>query len=395
MNGRDTPVHGGAKHVELYWKAVSALRSAWEALGDPGLLTPGPVPDLESIDAELAATQHRLREYFTGPDTVPDGQRLLAIGRGLAQISDIRYEIRGHVLGERLRRIEQLDAAIAVLHRERTTAGLLERVCPVVADYCEFDRVLLSRVDRSTWQPWRSYARVARDTEERFRMWLRTAPQIRLRHLMPEADIARRGRAALINAADPLAGVPHELMAAAGLTTYVAVPLTAGTRVIGFLHADRADRDVVAADRDVLTSFVGRFDRLFEHIALVERLAGQRDRLRDSMRATQTLLDEYGEADIELDSIVSDSISADAPASRPEHDELSSLTAREREVLALLATGATNARIADTLVITGETVKFHVKGILRKLRVENRAEAATLYLRLTIGAPRGQSAISS
>ena len=58
------------------------------------------------------------------------------------------------------------------------------------------------------------------------------------------------------------------------------------------------------------------------------------------------------------------------------------LTKRELEVLRLLAEGSTNKAIADTLVISSGTVKFHVNGILRKLRAANRAEAVSRYLRL-------------
>ena len=49
-----------------------------------------------------------------------------------------------------------------------------------------------------------------------------------------------------------------------------------------------------------------------------------------------------------------------------------------------MATGATNGRIAEQLVITDGTVKSHVKRILRKLRAANRAEAIARYLRLTM-----------
>jgi DNA-binding NarL/FixJ family response regulator len=58
------------------------------------------------------------------------------------------------------------------------------------------------------------------------------------------------------------------------------------------------------------------------------------------------------------------------------------LTRRELEVLRLLAEGATNRAIADALVISGGTVKFHVNSILRKLHAANRAEAVSRYLRL-------------
>ena len=51
------------------------------------------------------------------------------------------------------------------------------------------------------------------------------------------------------------------------------------------------------------------------------------------------------------------------------------LSAREREVLALLATGQPNRTIADQLVITVDTVKRHVSHVFEKLGVENRTQA--------------------
>lgn len=52
------------------------------------------------------------------------------------------------------------------------------------------------------------------------------------------------------------------------------------------------------------------------------------------------------------------------------------LTARELEVLNLLAAGASNKRIAASLAIAESTVKNHVNNILAKLQVRNRTEAA-------------------
>ena len=60
------------------------------------------------------------------------------------------------------------------------------------------------------------------------------------------------------------------------------------------------------------------------------------------------------------------------------------LTAREREVMELVSTGATNSEIGAALVISESTVKSHVKHILRKLRAANRAEAVARYFRLTL-----------
>jgi LuxR family transcriptional regulator, maltose regulon positive regulatory protein len=53
------------------------------------------------------------------------------------------------------------------------------------------------------------------------------------------------------------------------------------------------------------------------------------------------------------------------------------LSAREREVLLLLATGASNQAIAEQLVIAPNTVKRHVKHILAKLGITNRTQAVT------------------
>jgi DNA-binding NarL/FixJ family response regulator len=55
--------------------------------------------------------------------------------------------------------------------------------------------------------------------------------------------------------------------------------------------------------------------------------------------------------------------------------ELDSLTAREREVLLALATGASNAELATRLFVSEETIRTHVKRVLHKLALRDRAQA--------------------
>ncbi|GER80162.1 MAG: Transcriptional regulatory protein LiaR [Anaerolineales bacterium] len=65
-----------------------------------------------------------------------------------------------------------------------------------------------------------------------------------------------------------------------------------------------------------------------------------------------------------------------APAENPGFD----LTVREREVLALMVEGLNNQQIAERLVVSVSTAKFHVSSILSKLNAASRTEAVSIAL---------------
>jgi DNA-binding NarL/FixJ family response regulator len=81
---------------------------------------------------------------------------------------------------------------------------------------------------------------------------------------------------------------------------------------------------------------------------------------------------------------------AQRPAAKPAGGkELADITEREREVLALVARGLSNAEIADLLVLSEGTVKTHIKRIFMKLNLRDRTQAVILAYDVGLVEPRG------
>jgi DNA-binding NarL/FixJ family response regulator len=72
--------------------------------------------------------------------------------------------------------------------------------------------------------------------------------------------------------------------------------------------------------------------------------------------------------------VVDPAVVAELLARRPARDPLAALSAREREVLALMAEGRSNHAIADRLVLTPRTVESHVRSIFTKLALPATAD---------------------
>ena len=106
--------------------------------------------------------------------------------------------------------------------------------------------------------------------------------------------------------------------------------------------------------------------------------AGERDEARTMLPEVWKAANMMGARGIEADAVRLGRrhrvpLPDDQPPSR-----LDILTAREREVLDVLAAGATNRTIAQRLFISEKTVSVHVTNVLAKLGVANRGEAAAL-----------------
>jgi DNA-binding NarL/FixJ family response regulator len=124
----------------------------------------------------------------------------------------------------------------------------------------------------------------------------------------------------------------------------------------------------------VLTSF-GEVERV--HAALSAGAAGyvlkdaEPEEVGVAIRAAA-----HGE--VHLDSAVARQLTRRMAAPRV---GLTALTAREREILALVAQGHSNRDIADRLVISERTARTHVSNVLSKLQLSSRTQAALLAIR--------------
>jgi DNA-binding NarL/FixJ family response regulator len=133
-------------------------------------------------------------------------------------------------------------------------------------------------------------------------------------------------------------------------------PAAAGTRILILTMFD-LDAYVFAALRAGATGFLLKDTAPAEMLRAVELVAAGDALL--SPAVTRRLIDEF----------------ARIPAASPRPaDELSTLTAREREVLTLVARGLTNAEVSDRLNVSPTTVKTHIGHLLTKLDMRTRAQ---------------------
>jgi DNA-binding NarL/FixJ family response regulator len=143
-----------------------------------------------------------------------------------------------------------------------------------------------------------------------------------------------------------------------------------GTRVIILTTYD-LDHYVYAAITAGASGFLLK-DVSPEHLVAAVRMVQSGDALL-APTITRRLIERFAERD-------------EAKASVP-HRDLSELTPRELEVLRLLATGLSNAELAERLFLSPTTVKTHIGRILSKLDLRDRVQAVVLAYETGLIAP--------
>jgi DNA-binding CsgD family transcriptional regulator len=246
------------------------------------------------------------------------------------------------------------------------------------------DRVLLSSISDGRLLPEVLHDSAQHRTEELVARMRQDA--VLVGYPLVEAEVVRRRRAQVVKATDRTR--PRAFADAMGWSDYVVAPVVLGGRVTGLFQADRRDPESSPDARDAaaLGSCAAYFALVYERAVLRQRLHEQRQEMGRIATWADVRTSELADRSITLtaEPLGSRDDTHATPPAGGENALRDLLTRRELDVLQLMVGGVTNAGIAKDLVLSEGTVKFHVKNILRKLHVANRAEATSRYLRLTL-----------
>ncbi len=292
-----------------------------------------------------------------------------------------------------------MQAVLAGLREVTAPGAMLARAPSMLCAGSRFTRAVLSVVRDATMVP--EAAHFVDDPQGALAVLAELqANPVALEHPLIENELLRRRRATIVLDAAVHPRVDRRTADLMRWRSYAAAPLVVGANVIGVIHADRGpELPLDVLDRDVLWEFATGLGQSYESASLRRTLRSERERMREFLEWCGARSGALTDAPITLarsepaaplpggapnDADVSEPLAGAGPsAGRDDRVVFSGLlTRRELDVLRLLAEGNKNRGIADELVLSEATVKFHVNSILRKLHAANRAEAVARYLAL-------------
>jgi DNA-binding CsgD family transcriptional regulator len=276
-----------------------------------------------------------------------------------------QVEARQARAGEHVDVVRSLTAGVRRMKKAGSLQGLGRQACTELCDVLGFDSALLSFVEDDGFVVEESDHGLGGPTVIARRDCAPERACIRLRDTVRTDDggmLAARGYQELL-----------------GSMHYLVAPVIAKSRVVALLHVGRrGDGGITASDIDVLDAFASAYSLLHERMLNTERVQQQRTSIaRAAARLTEEA-DRIAATAISFD--FEDDTRVESPTVAADSALAATLSDRERQVFERLVLGASNAEIAEELVITVETVKTHVKRILRKIGAINRSEAIALYL---------------
>lgn len=298
----------------------------------------------------------------------------------LISVLKVRCDLLDEDLSRRMRYMSEIHDAVGGL-RGLSPREMIYAAPLVLSREFGFARVMISTVRGSVWRPQHLYIDDQKlDSYSRpFLDFVRGA-HIQLADAPLETELIRKRCGALVPSPKDDKRTFKEIVNVSGCRGYIAAPITVQGRAIGMLHADRPDHEVAVTTEqlDQLEAFAECLAVAFESAVLKEKAAQQRAEVDNLCSDVDELLRRSARSAVW-------SVPGAMPRQRHDnhdrHDRpaVPSLTAREREIMSYVATGATNGQIARCLVISEGTVKSHLKHIARKLHTSSRAAAVAVF----------------
>jgi DNA-binding CsgD family transcriptional regulator len=290
-------------------------------------------------------------------------------------------------LPARLAACERVRDAVDSLAQLGPVSQLIDHCADEAAEAADLDRLLLSRIEHGALVVERLHLR-GEDDDDALLAALRESPA-QLSYPLLECELLRRRQGKLVDDLDRSQPNRYAFQATMDWQSYIAVPIVVDGAIAGFLHGDRTPGRAAPSqlEADALEHFAAGFALVFERAVLRRRLRDQRREIRRIATWADARTGELSEGTIDLSAERAEEQDrgAASPTLLTEGGDLGAqLTAREIDVLRLMADGMTNANIARALFVSQGTVKFHVKNILRKMQAANRADASSRYLRMTL-----------
>lgn len=369
-------VRADRRIVEVAWGHVHACL---EFLGPQA-----PLPSSE-LDGMLTNVRTRLEQFVTRSQITTD-QRLdacrllftihndqsalldLDVRRAVEALGEIR-----HVVGDLLESsTEELIAAIPI------------RMCHDLM----FGRAMISSVRSAVWMPRHLHIEDDDSPENDDFLSYVDGARIPLSHAPLETEIVRSRTPTMSERASNDKRTFKEIVAVAQSHGYVAAPIVSRGRVIGILHADRPHgrSEVSGGDLTVVSTLGECLSSVFERAILQERIQLSSEHVD---RVFGDIVSQFSDVATfpKQRATAGRTVPETGNAPTATGGGMGFLTPREREVLAHITTGATNAQIARSLVISEETVKSHLKQISKKLGTTTRSAAVARFAQLSHNSP--------
>ncbi|MDT5152660.1 MAG: hypothetical protein QOI01_4393 [Mycobacterium sp.] len=345
-------------------------------------IEPPTIADLRANPTAVESLLHRLVSLIGAESARHESdtgeQVLVAMGlEALALTWEWRQFRHRNIADQR----DKLHHSLIRLRALKTEDELFDQICEEACRASGAGRPLLARIDGECWIASRQFdPATPRDI----------TPASQDAHAQPVRTLAIESSVVNSRRCMRVAGGPHPEHPAPvrkllRRSPFTVAPIIVSGDVIGLVYAPESltTRWSPADVTGYLQIFIATVGHLLERAVMFAYVEGQSSLLREALSAAELAVTGLDD-DVDLVQLVgrqqaghtpSGATPWTTPTRRPDQD----FTARESDVMALLAQGMDNTRIAQQLAVATTTVKSHLQNMLRKAGAVNRAELISQF----------------